>query len=125
MNRLVLSLLLLSVLGSCRIVCATAECHAAHEWSSPADPDGTVPHPVNDDDCICNGAVCSEPAELRLDPCLAQSPLDPPFWFALVPGLDAGAGGDFRLTLIPGSSLGAGLVQDPRRRCARLQRFRC
>ncbi len=125
MNRFVLALLLLSVLGSCRIVCATAECHTAHSSALPGDATDTVPHPVNDDNCICNGAIGSDEAGPLLNLMLADHAATP--WLLggglplSISGVDAGRA--------PGSHHSSGtwrpLAPSTVSACALLQRYRC
>jgi hypothetical protein len=77
-NRTVITTLLLAILASCRILCATSACsHAREEMTAPAGQGDQAPHPVNDDHCLCNGG-------LQADDCgPLLSGLDPDLVFAL------------------------------------------
>ncbi len=82
MKRLILITLLLSILGSCRILCATAECCHAQEWLGASEESHQqTPHPVNDDHCICNGGLQADdvgPILASLDPALSFLGIDLP-----------------------------------------------
>lgn len=67
--RLLLTGLLVAVLASCPIVCGTVIAHVDHGGASGA------PHPVNDDDCLCNGALKAGGKD-SLAPLLALDRLD-------------------------------------------------
>jgi hypothetical protein len=58
--RAFLSLLLISLVGSCPIVCGTAHAASCDHGAGSHHPRGErsdLPAPANDDDCVCNGAI--------------------------------------------------------------------
>lgn len=125
MSKTILITLLLSILASCRVLCATSSCvcdqgmiHTRHE-----DPANQAPHPVNDDHCLCNGGLqVSDAAPLvkSLDPCLAVLPIDLPY--CPLGFLPMPAECPSRLSSVVEDLARLG---DPSEACARFQRFLC
>lgn len=122
-KQVLITALLLSILASCRILCATAECGHAHEWQSGTDlPREESPHPVNDDQCLCNGGLQADdsgPLLSSLDPDRQRLGFEPP-------GLPMPA----PTPAHPPTPSAASLSRHPAHPtssgfCARLQRFRC
>jgi hypothetical protein len=70
-KRLILAAMLLSILASCRILCATSACSHPAEMGAPAGDGDQAPHPVNDDHCLCNGGLQADHS------CQILSALDP------------------------------------------------
>jgi hypothetical protein len=63
--RFALCLVLIAVLASCPIVCGAVEASLGLRDGTHGpvgDGDHPVPYPVNDDDCVCNGALKSDDA---------------------------------------------------------------
>ncbi len=76
--RPILVCLLIGILASCRLLCSTAECAHASIWTHHEE----APHPVNDDNCLCNGGlqvVDATPLLSDLDPSHLLIPIDLPF----------------------------------------------
>ena len=124
-SRTIVITLLLSILASCRILCATSACACDHgTMHSYQESQGDqVPHPVNDDHCLCNGGLQVSDATgivADLDPCLAILPIDLPYCpLGFVP-LPAEC--PARLSAVFENLARGG---DPSEACARLQLFRC
>jgi len=53
--RVVLVALLVTILASCRCVCARQASDDAHREATHGGQE--APHPVNDDHCLCNGGL--------------------------------------------------------------------
>jgi hypothetical protein len=67
--RFVLSLLLVSLLASCPVLCGSAgEVLGLHCEHTKAHAQSATPGPIpaNDDDCVCNGALLHCHADLRV-----------------------------------------------------------
>lgn len=63
LDRMILVAMLLSILVTCRVLCARAECTVAHEQFGLTEPSQEAPHPINDDNCICNGGLQNDDVE--------------------------------------------------------------
>ena len=111
--RTVFVLTLIALLAACPLLCGTAGEVAG------AETHGAIPGPVNDDDCLCNGALKAADGDLR------TAGLDLTTW---PPGSALPCGGLVapRPALLPSASP-ADRAEDacPGARCARLQHYRC
>lgn len=113
------------VIGSCPLWCATFEAgidapcsrsglHVAHE----REP--MTPLPVNDDDCVCNGAIVAvaSPPTVGLDPSFSPSDLDGAHFIGCVAVLVASRDGTAcKATVEPHGGRCALVVNGPRMRC--------
>lgn len=82
-----------------------------------------MPHPVNDDHCLCNGGlqvIDSTGIVGNLDPCLAILPIDLPYCALGFLPLPAECPSS-----LPASAEDLAWHGDPSEACARLQLFRC
>ncbi len=81
--RAFLSLLLIGLIASCPIVCGTAHDPSSDDGHHHASGgDHPLPAPVNDDCCVCNGALACSPGNashsLGLDLSAGPHPWDVP-----------------------------------------------
>ncbi len=97
--RPALSLILITLLASCPIVCGTAHALSGDDGGGHGHgraPGSSLPAPANDDDCACNGAVKSADAWSSAGLSDLALSLDSPFGlplpdlFAHVPALSPG-----------------------------------
>ena len=121
--RALLGIHLIAVLATCPLWCATEAgrpaLHTAHDEPGFSQ-DNTAPCPVNDDDCVCHGAVADGIACERAED--ASRPVDGMFLTWLPPFLFAGD--PLHIAISPARVL-AGLPPPRAPSIESLQTFRC